>query len=85
MDHLPPVPDARARLELGAIKGLLQAQRRRIRSYTRDHRPDLEAAPDAPSPAHRHTSGLGPSSDNRLREACGNVDAHCASSAASRR
>ncbi len=66
MDHLPPVPDARARLELGAIKGLLQAQRRRIRSYTRDHRPDLEAAPDAPCPAPVASPSVSPTGQQVL-------------------
>ncbi len=58
MDHLPPEPDARARLELGAIRELLRAQRRRVRSYTQDqhHRP---AAPDRPDrPVVVPTAGL---------------------------
>lgn len=50
MDRHPPVPDARARLEREAIRGLLQAQRRRIRSYTRDYCTDHHAAPDRHPP-----------------------------------
>ncbi|MFG2314574.1 PP2C family protein-serine/threonine phosphatase [Streptomyces tendae] len=37
MDDLPPAPDARARLELRAIRELLKSQRRRIRSQARAH------------------------------------------------
>ncbi|MFD5294600.1 PP2C family protein-serine/threonine phosphatase [Streptomyces mutabilis] len=40
--------DARARLELGAIRELLRAQRRRIRSYAQDHHIHHPAAPDGP-------------------------------------
>lgn len=39
MDDLPSGPDARARLELTAIRELLKSQRRRIHSYARTHRP----------------------------------------------
>ncbi|MEV4048139.1 serine/threonine-protein phosphatase, partial [Streptomyces sp. NPDC049744] len=39
MDDLPSGPDARARLELTAIRELLKSQRRRIHSYARIHRP----------------------------------------------
>jgi serine phosphatase RsbU (regulator of sigma subunit) len=42
MDDLPSGPDARARLELTAIRELLKAQRRRIRSYAREDRPPSE-------------------------------------------
>ncbi|WP_399946018.1 PP2C family protein-serine/threonine phosphatase [Streptomyces sp. BBFR25] len=38
MDDLPSGPDARARLELTAIRELLKSQRRRIHSYARAHR-----------------------------------------------
>ncbi|WP_428950066.1 PP2C family protein-serine/threonine phosphatase [Streptomyces sp. cg35] len=51
MDDLTPVPDARSHLELQAIRQLLQAQRRRIRSYAERHR----AAPPAPAPAPNRT------------------------------
>ncbi|MFI7004950.1 PP2C family protein-serine/threonine phosphatase [Streptomyces sp. NPDC050145] len=51
MDHSSSVPDARARLELGAIKELLLAQRRRVLTYARDH--DRRARPPATEVAPR--------------------------------
>lgn len=61
MDPDSSVPDPRARLELGAIRELLRAQRRRVRSYVAHHRagPPASAAghrPDAPLPAPAPTA-----------------------------
>ncbi|MGW6023858.1 PP2C family protein-serine/threonine phosphatase [Streptomyces sp. NPDC055099] len=56
MDHLPSAPGTRARLELGAIRELLQSQRRRIGSYAREQHagqhpsPRGTPPPDTPSP-----------------------------------
>lgn len=52
MDHSPPAPGTRARLELGAIRELLQSQRRRIESYAREQRGGRRPPPSgAPPPA----------------------------------
>ncbi|GAA4975700.1 PP2C family protein-serine/threonine phosphatase [Streptomyces hyderabadensis] len=89
MDDLPPAPDARARLELRAIRELLRSQRRRIRAYPRGHGPPPgepgrpRTLPGTGFPTGREVLDALPVPALLLTPVCGEagdvVDVHCTS------
>ncbi|OMI91474.1 collagen alpha-1(I) chain [Streptomyces sp. M1013] len=89
MDDLPSGPDARARLELTAIRELLKSQRRRIHSYARAHRSPSQGPvrptvlPTAAFPSGREVLDALPVPALLLTPVSGDdgdiVDVHCTS------